>query len=762
MESYQGRGASRLSEDHRRVLVEGSGIAPEVLERYCVRTIGRGRELPRGFSRRQRSRAPGMLFEVVRPNGEIGYSFRPDQPDPDSPGRKYEQPCKAYGAVGNFLGVYETSPGLLGDPSVPLYFVEGHKKALSMVSAYGAAGIPLVAVAISGVWNWLSEGAPIPDMVGLPLEGGRECAVVFDSDMLRKPGVQGAAGRLSEYLIGRGTRVRVAYLSDDASGSKTGADDFFAGGGTVEELEGLMRPYHPDDFASVRLERDEELAAALEALEARYWGASWGSMAGGTDRGVFGVLVRAARRHGKVVEGGIRVVKSWGDLIIEGAVSRQTLRKSLVRLERRELLVKDNEGRKAGEAGAFVLRARVDQYGTQGGEGEKATGVLRGWHPTGLHQRDSRREYLKREGKWDELEATLEMPALPPTKGIAFRVPPLRWSAPPSGGRLGLVRDTRMVRAGVRSTRFYGQKRLGKLCGAILDVLDAHRGAATVGEIGSSLGLKRPCDFARRHFPVLVGAGLISWEGRGKKKVARLIEGWLIRLREIREDSGEIEADDLARRRVERQREAYRNRNRNAPDHHHANLDADGWVEDLERLEDASAPIGPSVDAAPDVSPPPSLSPLARSLGDYLSKHPDDACQTPYWLSRTLWAYDLYPDKPELVEVSEALEELGGEAYRLRLMRGDRGTPRDASCPLLWTSHGGKRTPLGGGYMGWFPSSLSRGARAPLERGEGSSLRAASPEGLMRVRTPTREDRKSERRADHGRQATGLRGGKRG
>ncbi len=54
-------------------------------------------------------------------------------------------------------------------------------------------------------------------------------------------------------------------------------------------------------------------------------------------------------------------MKSWGDLIIEAGVSRRTLQKSLIRLEHRFLLVKDNEGRKAGEAGAFVLRARVDQ-----------------------------------------------------------------------------------------------------------------------------------------------------------------------------------------------------------------------------------------------------------------------------------------------------------------------------------------------------------------------------------------------------------------
>ncbi len=38
----------------------------------------------------------------------------------------------------------------------------------------------------------------------------------------------------------------------------------------------------------------------------------------------------------------------------------------------------------------------------------------------------------------------------------------------------------------------------------------------------------------------------------------------------------------------------------------------------------------------------------------------------------TLWSYNLYPGKPERLEVSEALEELGGEAYLVGFMRGDR------------------------------------------------------------------------------------------
>ena len=602
---------------------------------------------------------------MPRPNGEIGYSFRPDAPDPDNPGRKYEQPCKALGGPGNFLGVYETSPGLLGDACVPLYFVEGVKKALSLVSAYRAAGRELVVVAISGVWNWLS-GGPIPDIAGLLVEG-RKCGVVFDSDMLRNQGVQGAAERLSEYLLGRGASVRVAYLHDGEDGSKTGADDFFAGGGTVENLEALMRPYDPADFAVVRLERDALLARAVEDLEARLWATSWTSMAGGTDRDVALTLVRAARRYGTLVEGGIRVVKSWGDLLPEAGISKRTLWKSLRRLEERGVLRKDNEGRDPDKAGAFVMRAGVNHYGTGSSEGEQVTEVLRGWHPPGLHSRALRREHLKKAGKREELEKALPMPDLSGRGGLYSPVPRLRWGASARRGRLGLVRDTRRVRQGVREQRLPAVGRLGKLCGAILDVLYAHGGAATVGEIGLSLGIKRPCDFARRHFPVLLEAGLISWEGRGKSKVARLSAGWLERLEAVRESCGEIESDRRVRRSVERQREAYRNRHKVVPDHHPANLDADGWVEDLERLKDGEELVEGEGSGVEDE---PSISPLARALGDYLSLNPGDACQRPHWLGAVLWSENLFPGKPTGAEVSAALEELGGEAYRSDLLRG--------------------------------------------------------------------------------------------
>jgi hypothetical protein len=57
------------------------------------------------------------------------------------------------------------------------------------------------------------------------------------------------------------------------------------------------------------------------------------------------------------------------------------------------------------------------------------------------------------------------------------------------------------------------------------------------------------------------------------------------------------------------------------------------------------------------------LSDLSRSIRAYLDRKPHDASQPPGWIGSTLWAYDLYPDKPSSAEVRAAIEELGGEAY---------------------------------------------------------------------------------------------------
>jgi hypothetical protein len=293
---------TQLSDSHRRQLKEESGITREVYEERGVRTITRGRQLPKGFSQRQRRRAPGILFTSYRPNGQTAYIFRPDQSDPKKPGHKYEQACKALGAPGNTLDIHPSCRHLIHNTSAPVVYVEGVKKADAITSAARVAGVEVLVVAISGVWNWMSAGEPISDMLDIPVEG-RQVTVCFDSDMLSNPNVQDAARRLAEHLGERGAEVHLTFLPDQDDGSKNGADDFLASGGTLAEMRLLTRRYNPADFECVRLGRDKRLRLALEDLEHRFWNTEWKGQGGHTDRDVALKLIGATVRLSKTASG---------------------------------------------------------------------------------------------------------------------------------------------------------------------------------------------------------------------------------------------------------------------------------------------------------------------------------------------------------------------------------------------------------------------------------------------------------------------------
>jgi hypothetical protein len=507
----------KLEAHHIHQLEKESGIDRDIIAERGVRTVAGGRELPKGFSWRQRKRGAGILFTIHRPNGETSWSFRPDEPDPKDPGRKYEQPSKHYGGPGNVLDVHPSMRHLLDDPGIEITFVEGIKKADALVSR------SVLAVGITGVWNWLSDGEPIPDILEIPVEG-RRVNICFDSDMLYNPSVQDAARRLAEHLVERGAEVWVAYLPNKPDGSKMGADDFLVAGGTVSELRMLMRRYDPADFTLVRLSRDERLQLALEDLERKFWAFEWKGMGGHSARDVALKLVEAARRHGKVVDDGIRVTKAQGPLAIEAKVSPRTLWKALNKLEEWGFLYRDNEGRKPDKIGAFVLRASVSHY--RGGRDRPETTTLR-------------EEQLHR-------------------GNLHLRAPRLRWSRPKYTPRRGVVRDTRMVRQSVKLEPRDRIKRLGKVRGAILDALDVAGGTATLQKIAEALHRARPRDLRRRNLPMLEETGIVVVEG----DVLHLAEDWLERLEDQRELGKEVEADELAATRHKLKSRAFHNRHK--------------------------------------------------------------------------------------------------------------------------------------------------------------------------------------------------------
>jgi Domain of unknown function (DUF3854) len=539
--------AGQLAHEHHRALVEGSAISPEIVAESGARTIRRGSELPKVFSSRQRRRAPGILFPTTRPNGETSWCFRPDRPIEGKEGHKYEQPPLSRGAGGNALGVLPSQRHMIEDTSIPIILCEGTKKMLSLVTAAREAGTEVLVVCVVGVWNWLHDGGkPIEDIEGLPLQG-RKVSVVFDSDVLEKPQVQLAAQRLAAYCEGRGARVYMTFFPAMPDGSKCGADDFFAREprGTFAELRLLTRRYDPADFERIRLSRDERLRSGIDDLWRRLWNEAWSGMGGASDRDVFVVLIEAAKKHGKVVEDGIRVTMARGPLALEAKVSTRTLHKAIRRLEARGVLYTDNEGRKPDRSGAFVMRANVSHSRTSNASEDNETHSETAMYARDLHLR-------------------------------GLRAPRLRWSQPRYTPKRGLVAGSRKVRQAPKPQSRPAITRLGKVRGSILDALDAAGGTLTLKQIAEILHKKRPRDIRRRNLPMLEDAGIVEVHGDN----VSLTVNWLEALqeqrrlgketdsrvvltyddgRELRERVVAVEGiETIARRRYEIKRDAYR------------------------------------------------------------------------------------------------------------------------------------------------------------------------------------------------------------
>ena len=548
----------RLAEHHRHTHEVGSAIAPDILDDSGVYTITEGHQLPRGFSPRQRNRAPGVLYKVPRPNGETAWVFRPDEADPENPGLKYEATCKKLGGPGNVLYVHPSQRRLVGDRRVPVVFVEGIKKALAVVSAARIAGVKVLVVGILGVWNWLADKKPIDDMLEIPLDG-RQVFNLFDDDVFVNPDVADALRRLVAHEREHGAAtVKVAYLPESADGSKTGADDYLARGHGYLDLLATFRPFDPEDLAAERLKRGYRLRAVLEDLARMLWETEWKGMGGHSARDVFKVLVDLAPIRGKLHDDGLRVKVSRGELAKMAKVSTRTLQKAIERLEELGLIYRDNKTRKQRERGAFVLRANVNHYREGHAKAGESTDV--------------------------ERETTLS--------GLHLRAPRLRWSSPAFAGRRGVVKGTRRVRMSVATPSRPAVKRLGKIRCAILDALDAGGGTRTLQQIADALHRKRPRDIRRRNLPMLEEAEIVVVEG----DTVSLTDDWLEALDEQRRLGGEIDSvgvdgrvevgvNTVARRRLENRSKAFQNRHQVESSRHWVNVPGtDGHVEDLEHI----------------------------------------------------------------------------------------------------------------------------------------------------------------------------------
>jgi Domain of unknown function (DUF3854) len=521
--SYPNCAQDTLSDSHRRMLFDGNRISVTVGEARGYRTIRNRSEMPSEFATWQRRR--GLLVPTYSPDGKTrGHQLRPDRPIRRKSGTapKYETPTGSRITLDvNPLMLEEVRQGD-GD----LWATEGCKK----VDALASRGEP--AVGFIGVWNMAepkTKGAvPLACWQHVRLRG-RRIIVVFDADARTNPDVQEALRRAVTMLEGLGATVLVVYLPAVNGDGKAGVDDYLAAGGTVAELRMMAGPYKPVDVGAERMSRDESLHALVEDLERQHASADWTASGGDADEDLYLALAARARKHGKPHPDGLWVEASWGALGFEAKIrSSRTVGKGLVRLEARGLLYRDNEDRKEGRPGAFVLRAGVKHMGRSNAEEGKATKSLQASDPGTLHPRAPR--------LW------ASRPKFKPTKKMIRK------------HRLGTLSHLPEPREGV--------KRLGKKRSHLFDRLDAAGGTLKVEKLGRLIGI-RPRDLTRRKRTEKGRDGLLIWpEEAGILTIngdeVSLTPDWLARLEEQRERGEELEADIQATQDRRRRSLAYR------------------------------------------------------------------------------------------------------------------------------------------------------------------------------------------------------------
>jgi hypothetical protein len=108
---------------------------------------------------------------------------------------------------------------------------EGEKKTLAALQ-YG-----LNAVGIGGVWAWVSKGRAIDDLDQVEFDGA-DVEIVPDSDVWGRPDLLRAIYALGREIESRGAYIEIVKLTGKG---KIGLDDYFVGGGTIEDYNKLDR-----------------------------------------------------------------------------------------------------------------------------------------------------------------------------------------------------------------------------------------------------------------------------------------------------------------------------------------------------------------------------------------------------------------------------------------------------------------------------------------------------------------------------------------
>lgn len=262
----QGAQPRTLSDRHRHMLSVESGISPEVIAQRGYWTAPTAADIPDGFADYQHQAWMFPILVIPQWNlagRRFAYVLRPDHPRRGKDGRATKYESMPGAPVG--FDVPPAMVPLLRDPSIPLHISEGSKKADSMASR------GLLCVSLNGVYAFLYKRLVVSEMDEINLDG-RTVRVVFDSDVMTKPGPADALARLSGACARRGARTERVILRDPANPTapagtaKVGIDDYFVRGGRPADLDTLAQPWQPVS-RPVNMVEYQDPAARIADLE---------------------------------------------------------------------------------------------------------------------------------------------------------------------------------------------------------------------------------------------------------------------------------------------------------------------------------------------------------------------------------------------------------------------------------------------------------------------------------------------------------------
>jgi putative DNA primase/helicase len=229
---------AKLDSLHYSILRTDSSISPEIMEKRGYRSITADKLAILkwlGFSEKH---GCGLLIPVRDIDGNIvSCQVRFDRPvmheDPKTGKRKKLRYLSPSG-----MDLRVDFPDRPLPEGGTIWIVEGMKKADSLRSR------GIYAIAIIGVWGAVGKQAR-KDLNAIEW-ADREVIVCFDSDVASNPHVRKAEGATVKLFEELGATVYTVRLPDAPDGTKTGVDDFLAGGGTLDDLMALIEEPEPD------------------------------------------------------------------------------------------------------------------------------------------------------------------------------------------------------------------------------------------------------------------------------------------------------------------------------------------------------------------------------------------------------------------------------------------------------------------------------------------------------------------------------------